>query len=84
MVASYEEVLRRLYRQLETIAPGAGEFDERTALVEGLGLDSFKVLDLLLEIEDEFDVSVPMNVLADVRTVKDMAERIHDLGPAAE
>ncbi len=84
MTASYDEVLQRLSKQLKTVAPDDVSFDESTDLVKGLGLDSFKVLDLLLEIEDEFDISVPMNVLADVRTVKDMAERIYKLGPEAE
>jgi acyl carrier protein len=81
MTAEYNEVLERLGKQLEIIAGDKIKFDESTDLVEGLGLDSFKVLDLLLEVEDEFDISVPMNVLTDVRTVKDMAQRIHELGP---
>jgi acyl carrier protein len=84
MTADYNEVLTRLNKQLEIIAGENNKFDESTDLVEGLGLDSFKVLDLLLEVEDEFDISVPMNVLTDVRTVKDLAERIHEIGPKAE
>ena len=83
MKASYEEILERLNRQLATIAAEGAKFDETTDLVEGLGLDSFKVLDLLMEIEDEFDISIPMNVLADVKTVKNMAERIQEIGPEA-
>ena len=84
MKASYEEILNRLNGQLASIAPEEAEFDESTDLVEGLGLDSFKVLDLLMEIEDEFDISIPMNVLADVKTVKNMAERIQEIGPDAK
>lgn len=81
MKAAYNEILARLKVHLSTIAPEGVDFDESTELVEGLGLDSFKVLDLLMEIEDEFDISVPMNVLADVKTVKDLAERIQEIGP---
>jgi acyl carrier protein len=84
MSESYEEVLTRLNRQLENIAEANIEFDEKTELVEGLGLDSFKVLDLLLEVEDEFDISVPMNVLTEVRTVEDMAKKIFEMGPQAK
>ena len=84
MAADYNEVLDRLSKQLEIIAGEDRKFDESTDLVEGLGLDSFKVLDLLLEVEDEFDISVPMNVLTDVRTVKDLAQRIHEIGPESE
>jgi acyl carrier protein len=38
-----------------------------------------KILDLIMEIEDEFDVSIPMNKLADVRTVGDLAVAIESL-----
>jgi acyl carrier protein len=48
MTANYDEILSRLARQLETIAGPDISFDESTDLVEGLGLDSFKVLDLLM------------------------------------
>ena len=84
MAADYNEVLERLNRQLKILAGEDIKFDESTDLVKGLGLDSFKVLDLLLEIEDEFDISVPMNVLTEVRTVKDLAQRIHKIGAEAE
>jgi len=84
MTADYDEVLQRLHKQLVLIAGEDREFDETTDLVDGLGLDSFKVLDLLLEVEDEFDVSVPMNLLADVRTVRDLARCIVELGPESQ
>jgi acyl carrier protein len=84
MAANYDEVLMRLSKQLTIIAGAEIIFDSSTELVEGLGLDSFKVLDLLLEVEDEFDISVPMNVLTEIRTVEDMARRIYELEPAAE
>ena len=32
--------------------------------------------DLLLEIEEDFDISVPLNVLADIRTLRDLARAI--------
>jgi acyl carrier protein len=35
-----------------------------------------KVLDLIMEIEDEFDLSVPLNLMADVQTVNDLADII--------
>jgi len=84
VTANYDEVLERLSRQLTLITGDETTFDESSDLVEGLELDSFKVLDLLLEVEDEFDISVPMNVLTEVRTVKDMATQIHKLGPESK
>jgi len=37
-------------------------------LVNDLGLDSILVLDLLMELEDQYDISIPINILLDVRT----------------
>ena len=38
-----------------------------------------KIMDLLLEVEDRFDVSVPMNILPDVNTVRDFAQQLEKL-----
>jgi acyl carrier protein len=46
---------------------------ENTELTGELALDSLKVMDLVLAIEDHFDISVPINELANVRTVGDLA-----------
>jgi len=73
---AYEEVLRRLHPHLHRLSGGRITVTEEMELVAQLGLDSIKVLDLIMEIEDEFDVSIPMNVLADVRTVRDLARAI--------
>ena len=73
---TYDEVLRRLHPHLDRLAGGRVRVTEDMELVSQLGLDSIKVLDLIMEIEDEFDVSIPMNLLADVRTVRDLARAI--------
>ena len=76
----YDEVLARLRPHLNRLAGGRLEVTEDMELVAQLGLDSVKVLDLIMEIEDEFDLSIPMNVLADVRTVRDLARAIESAG----
>ena len=77
MTASYEEILEKVITELSALTATDAGLTEDSELVTELGLDSFKVLDLLMDIEDEFDISMPVNLLADVHTVKDLAERIH-------
>ena len=77
MKASYEEILEKVIGELSKLTASDVSLTEDSELVTELGLDSFKVLDLLMDIEDEFDISMPVNMLADVHTVKDLAERIH-------
>jgi acyl carrier protein len=79
MSSEYTEVLERLRAHLQSVAGADVLITDDADLIEQIGLDSGKVLDLLMEIEDEFDVSVPMNALADVRTVRDLATTIQGL-----
>jgi acyl carrier protein len=50
--------------------------DENTGITSELGFDSLKVMDLVVEVEDHFDISVPINALSEVRTVGDFAALI--------
>lgn len=44
-----------------------------TRLQSDLTLDSFQVMEFLMEIEDEFDLVIDVSQLADVHTVSDLA-----------
>ena len=79
MPASYEEIQEKVITELSKLTPPDTALTEDSELVTELGLDSFKVLDLLMDIEDEFDISMPVNLLADVHTVNDLADRIHSV-----
>lgn len=76
---AYQEILTELTAIIRSLVPNAEVLDEDTELVGNLGLDSMKVMNLLQEIEDRFDVSIPLNVLPDVRTVGDLADKIQQL-----
>lgn len=49
------------------------EVSESTDLLDQVGLSSLDVMELVETLEDEFDVALPINDLADVRTVKELA-----------
>lgn len=78
MPPDYEEISAKITSELSRLASKDIELNHDSDLVTELGLDSFKVMDLLLDIEDEFDISLPVNLLADVHTVKDLADKIHE------
>ncbi len=75
----YEDILAQIYSVLQEIARDNREINETTDLVADLGLDSMAVMELLAAIEDRFDISIPLNILPDVRTVKDLALQIQQL-----
>ncbi len=72
----YDEALAQLYEILKPYAKEGLVLSEETELVADLGLDSMQVMQLLLETEERFDISIPLNVLPDVRTVRDFALQI--------
>ncbi|QDH17719.1 acyl carrier protein [Swingsia samuiensis] len=48
-------------------------------IVEDLAFDSLAVMNFVMEIEDELDVSVPLDKLADIRTINDLTLCLHSL-----
>jgi len=75
----YRELVLKLYDMLEPFNSQGLELKEDTELVADLGLDSLKVMQLIVTIEDTFDISIPLNILPNVRTVKDFAEQLQQL-----
>jgi len=75
----YENILQALTEILQPFVPQGQAVNEHTDLVADLGLDSLKVMKILESVEDRFDISIPLNVLPDVRTVKDFVLQIQNL-----
>lgn len=53
------------------------DFD--ATLTGDVGLDSVQVMDLVMEIEDRLDISIPLEALAEARTLNELARRIQPL-----
>jgi|688.fasta_scaffold1584375_2 acyl carrier protein len=76
MTDNYENTLQRICKHLERIAGPGAIINGDTNLVDQFALDSVKILDLIMEIEDEFDISIPLNMMAEVQLVSDLARMI--------
>jgi acyl carrier protein len=76
---SYENMLQTIYEILRAFVPDGQSIREDTDLVADLGLDSLKVMKILETVEDDFDISIPLNILPDVRTVKEFVTQIQKL-----
>ena len=75
----YDNILQGLNEILHQFVPQGQAINEDTDLVADLGLDSLKVMNILESAEDRFEISIPLNVLPDVRTVKDFVLQIQKL-----
>ena len=75
----YDNILEELYKILQPFVPQSLVIGEETDMVADLGLDSLKVMKIVESVEDSLDISIPLNILPDVRTVKDFALQIQKL-----
>ncbi|WP_372716742.1 acyl carrier protein [Immundisolibacter sp.] len=78
MAVSAQRILETLKERLTSLTEGK-DVAAGTDLVGDLGLDSLQIMELLMEMEDSFDVSIPVNVIADARTVGDLVLAVQKL-----
>ncbi|HVO45464.1 MAG TPA: acyl carrier protein [Steroidobacteraceae bacterium] len=64
------------------VAPGVNVSAE-TRIVGGLGLDSVAILDFIMDIEDRFDISIPLDRVAEVQTIGELSRAIESLRKGA-
>jgi len=83
ITADYPQILTEICAELATLTQGRVELGEDTDLLADLNLDSLQVMNFMLQIEDRFDISIPVSILPDVRTVKDLALQIERLVQAS-
>lgn len=75
-----DDVLQKILEILAAAVPEGGpEVTANLDLIDDLGLDSMKVLEILEGLEDSFDISIPMNVMPEVRTASDLAAQIQNI-----
>lgn len=80
---NYDEIIELLCDRLSSLTNTDTNITAETNLISGLSIDSIKLLNLIMEIEDAFDISIPINALADVQTVHELASLISKIKSAS-
>ncbi|HYD04220.1 MAG TPA: acyl carrier protein [Reyranella sp.] len=47
-----------------------------TVICDGTAVDSLTVMDMIVELEDRFDIAIPMKQVVEIRTVDQLADTI--------
>ncbi len=76
MNIAYDEVLTTTVSIVSRLVKADFELSADTELLADVGMTSLQVMELVLEIEEEFDISFPLNRLPDIRTIRDLAQEI--------
>ena len=75
----YQSILKKIFELLAPLVEEGIGIQEETDFVIDLGFDSLKVMKLVEQVEDHYDISIPLNILPDVRTIKDFVLQLEKL-----
>jgi len=70
-------VFHKICKMLEQFNSRKVTLTTDTDITGDLQIDSVAVLDLIMEVEDEYEISFPMNLLSEIKTVGDLVQAIH-------
>ena len=62
----------------EQLSVDADSITEASSFKDDLGADSLDVVDLVMALEDEFDVEIPEDQVENIKTVGDIVKFIED------
>jgi acyl carrier protein len=80
---SRDVIFVEIARLLERFRAADASITAETVIAEDLTMDSLQVMDLMMELEDRFDVSIPLNLVPEIATVGQLADTIYASKAAA-
>lgn len=70
------DVMREIFNLLAPYNVGSKPITPQTVISKGLTVDSLTIMDVIMELEDRFDITIPMNVVAEIDTIDQLAETV--------
>jgi acyl carrier protein len=71
--------LREISRAAEAVLGRPVELTSRTDIARDLAIDSLALMNIVMELEDKFDLSIPLDRMAVVETVGELASVVDEL-----
>ena len=76
MNTNYDTTLATVVSIINRLMKGAVAVNADSAIQGDTGMTSLQVMEMVLEIEESFDISFPLNRLPDIRTVRDLVQEV--------
>jgi acyl carrier protein len=83
VIAGDRPVLDEISTIFEQVLGHPVKISEGTDIVEDLGMDSLGVMNFVMAIEDFYDISIPLDRIAQVQTVGDLIHAVEALRKGA-
>jgi acyl carrier protein len=74
-----QAIFARIVALIEPLNKKGVAVVEDTSFADGLEMDSLTVMDLVANIEDEWDIVLPLNMLPELETVGQVADAVAKL-----
>ena len=78
-MADNQDYLDCMYSIIGGLKKEGLKLSEKTELVADIGLSSLEVMEFIEQVEDEYDISIPLNILPDITTLGDFARKLNEL-----
>ncbi|WP_374470510.1 acyl carrier protein [Phenylobacterium sp.] len=71
--------VREIERAVTTVLGRSVRLQDDTDIARDLSVDSLALMNIVMELEDRFDISIPLDRLADIQTIGDLSALITEL-----
>ena len=71
-----EDIVRDIVTRLSAVPNVRGPATAASRIVEDLNMDSLAIMDFIMALEDHYDVALPLDKLAKIKTVGELAQLI--------
>ena len=79
MASQVDNIEAEIIQVVAARIPAGIQVSAQTRIARDLGLDSVAVMDFVMDIEDHFDISIPLDRVAEVETVEDLTRAVEVL-----
>ncbi len=67
-----------MYKRQESLGASIEELTEETSFTEDLDADSLDLFEMVMELEDKYDVKIPSEDLENIKTIGDVKQYIEE------
>lgn len=71
--------VREISRAAQSVLGRPVEITDETDIARDLAVDSLALMNIVMELEDSFDISIPLDRLAQVQTIGDLSALVNEL-----
>jgi len=72
-------VFHKICALLEPLNQKGVKMTGDTDIIADLEIDSVSLLDVVMDIEDNYDISIPVNTISEIKTIGELVDAIHKI-----